>query len=36
MMGGIGGVVGQGLVIVGWGLVVLQQGLVVVGGVVGQ
>lgn len=35
-MGGIGGVVGQGLVIVGWGLVVLQQGLVVVGGVVGQ
>lgn len=36
MMGGIGGVEGQGLVIVGWGLVVLQQGLVVVGGVVGQ
>lgn len=36
MMGGFGGVVGQGLVIVGWGLVVLQQGLVVVGGVVGQ
>lgn len=36
MMGGSGGVVGQGLVIVGWGLVVLQQGLVVVGGVVGQ
>lgn len=36
MMGGIGGVVGQGLVIFGWGLVVLQQGLVVVGGVVGQ
>lgn len=36
MMGGIGGVVGQGLVIVGWGLIVLQQGFVVVGGVVGQ
>lgn len=34
-MGGIGGVVGQGLVIVGWGLFVLQQGFVVVGGVVG-